>query len=47
MEPCLGKADEPTKSLWVRMEEKTGEGGIVAGVCYRPPDQEEQAGEAP
>ncbi|KAM4637216.1 uncharacterized protein AAGF69_017302 [Amazona ochrocephala] len=25
------------------MEEKTGEGGIVAGVCYRPPDQEEEA----
>ena len=46
MEPWLGRADEPTESLWVRLEEKTGKGGIVVGVCYRPPDQEEQADEA-
>ena len=36
----------PTESSWVRTEEKTGKGGIVAGICYRPPDQEEQADEA-
>ena len=45
-EPCLGRADEPTESLWVRIEEKMGKGGILVGVCYRPPDQEEQADEA-
>ena len=38
--------DEPTESLWVRIKEQNNIGDIVVGVCYRPPDQEEQVDEA-
>ncbi|KAK4806898.1 hypothetical protein QYF61_012619 [Mycteria americana] len=46
MELCLGMDEETPESLWVRIKEQTNTGGIVVGVCYRPPDQEEQADEA-
>lgn len=29
MEPCLGRADELTESLWPRTEEKMGEGALL------------------
>ncbi|GAB0207984.1 hypothetical protein GRJ2_003264100 [Grus japonensis] len=38
--------EEPTKSLWVRIKGSTGAGDIIAGVCYRPPDQGDRADEA-
>jgi len=34
--------EEPTESLWVRTEERAGTGDTIVGVCYRPPDQEDQ-----
>ena len=34
------------KSLWVRIKGRAGTGDIIVGVCYRPPDQEDQADEA-
>ena len=37
---------EPTKSLWVKIKERTGKGYIIVCVCCRPPDQEEQVDEA-
>lgn len=40
-ELCLEIDEELTKSLWAKIKEKTGTGDIV-GVCYRPPDQQEQ-----
>ena len=46
MELCLGMGEEPTESLWVRIEGRAGTGDITVGVCYRPPDQEDQADEA-
>ncbi|GAB0176868.1 hypothetical protein GRJ2_000152000 [Grus japonensis] len=46
MELCLGMDDELTESLRVRIKEQTGMGDIVVGICYRPPDQEEQVDEA-
>ena len=46
MELCLGTDEEPTESLWVRIKERTGKGDIIMPVCYRPPDQEEQATQA-
>ncbi|GAB0179437.1 hypothetical protein GRJ2_000409000 [Grus japonensis] len=46
MELHLGMDEEPTKSLWVRIKGRAGAGDIVAGVCYRPPDQGDQADEA-
>ncbi|GAB0205472.1 mitochondrial enolase superfamily member 1 [Grus japonensis] len=37
---------EPTESLWVRIKGRAGAGDIIVGVCYRPPDQGDQADEA-
>ncbi|GAB0204972.1 hypothetical protein GRJ2_002962800 [Grus japonensis] len=37
--------EEPTKSLWVRIKGRAGTGDIIAGVCYRPPEQGDQADE--
>ncbi|GAB0178727.1 hypothetical protein GRJ2_000338000 [Grus japonensis] len=37
---------EPTESLWVRIKGRAGPGDIIAGVCYRPPEQGDQADEA-
>lgn len=42
----MGMGEKPTESLWVKTKEQTGMGDIVARVCYRPLDQEEQADEA-
>ncbi|GAB0206692.1 hypothetical protein GRJ2_003134800 [Grus japonensis] len=44
MELHLGMDEEPTKSLWVRIKGRAGD--IIVGVCYRPPDQGDQADEA-
>ncbi|GAB0193880.1 mitochondrial enolase superfamily member 1 [Grus japonensis] len=46
MELHLGMDEELTKSLWVRIKGRAGAGAIIAGVCYRPPDQGDQADEA-
>ncbi|GAB0186968.1 mitochondrial enolase superfamily member 1 [Grus japonensis] len=46
MELHLGMDEEPTKSLWVRIKGRAGAGNIIAGICYRPPDQGDQADEA-
>ncbi|GAB0203195.1 hypothetical protein GRJ2_002785100 [Grus japonensis] len=39
MELHLGMDEELTKSLWLRIKGRAGAGDIIAGVCYRPPDQ--------
>ncbi|GAB0209421.1 hypothetical protein GRJ2_003407800 [Grus japonensis] len=46
MELHLGMGEETTKSLWVRIKGRAGAGDIIAGVCYRPPDQGDRADEA-
>ncbi|GAB0175756.1 hypothetical protein GRJ2_000040800 [Grus japonensis] len=46
MELHLGMDEEPTESLWVRIKGSAGTGDIIAGVCYRPPDQEDRVDEA-
>jgi len=46
MELRLGLDEEPMESLWVKIKGRTGLGDITVGVCYRPPDQDEQADEA-
>ncbi|GAB0203081.1 hypothetical protein GRJ2_002773700 [Grus japonensis] len=38
--------EEPTESLWVRIKGRAGTGDTIVGVCYRPPDQEDQVDEA-
>jgi len=38
MELCLGMDEEPTKSLWIRINGRAGTGDIAVGVCYRPPE---------
>ena len=47
MELCLGMDEELNKSLWVTIKGKAGTGDVIVGVCYRPPDQEDQADEGP
>ncbi|GAB0203390.1 hypothetical protein GRJ2_002804600 [Grus japonensis] len=44
MELHLGMEEDPTKSLWVRIKGRAGD--IRVGVCYRPPNQGDQADEA-
>ncbi|GAB0205938.1 hypothetical protein GRJ2_003059400 [Grus japonensis] len=46
MELHLGMDEEPTENLWVRIEGRAGTGDIIAGVCYRPPDQGDRVDEA-
>ncbi|GAB0204502.1 hypothetical protein GRJ2_002915800 [Grus japonensis] len=46
MELHLGMDEEPTESLWARIKGRAGAGDIIAGVCYRPPDQGDRADEA-
>lgn len=38
----LGMNEELTKSLGVRIKWRAGTGDITVGVCYRPPDQEDE-----
>lgn len=37
--------EEPEKSLWVTIREREGESDVIVSVCYRPPEQDEQADE--
>ncbi|GAB0209126.1 hypothetical protein GRJ2_003378300 [Grus japonensis] len=46
IELCLGMDEERVESLWVRMKGQANMGDTVVGVCYRPPDQEEEVNEA-
>lgn len=46
MELCLGTGEELTESLWVRLRRQEGLGDSIMGVCYRPPNQEDQEDEA-
>jgi len=46
MEVCLGMDEEPTESLWIRIKGRAGTGDIIVRVCYRLPNQEDQADKA-
>jgi len=41
MELLLGMDEEPTESLWIRIQGRAVAGDITVGVCYRPPNQED------
>ncbi|GAB0206524.1 hypothetical protein GRJ2_003118000 [Grus japonensis] len=41
----LDNGDERVECLWVRIRGKTNKADIVVGVCYRPPNQDEEADE--
>jgi len=45
-ELCLGLDEEPTESLWVKIQGRAGMRDITVGVCYRAPEQDEQVDEA-
>ncbi|GAB0204485.1 hypothetical protein GRJ2_002914100 [Grus japonensis] len=45
MELHLGIDEELAERLWVRIKRSTGTGDIIAGVCYRPPDQGDRVDE--
>lgn len=38
----MGMDKELTERLWVRIKGTVATGDIIVGVCYRPPDQEDQ-----
>ncbi|PKU46094.1 mitochondrial fission process protein 1 [Limosa lapponica baueri] len=42
----LDSSDKEVGCLWERMKGKANKGDFVLGVCYRPPNQDEQADEA-
>jgi len=45
-ELCLRKSHDQVESLWVKIKDRSSKGHLVAGVCCRPPDQEEAVDEA-
>lgn len=45
MDCCSRAGDKPLESLWVRIRGQTNIHSVVVGVCYRRPDQEEEAEE--
>jgi len=42
----LNDCDDKVKCLWVRMRRKANKADILLGVCYRPPNQDEEVDEA-
>jgi len=42
----LGVGDDKVECLWVRIRRKACRGDILVGVCYRPPNQDEEMDEA-
>ena len=42
----LGDGNDKVEGLWVRSREKAREADILVGVCYRPPNQDEEKDEA-
>ena len=40
-ELCLRNSHNQVKRLWVKIKDWSSKGHLVAGVCYRPNDQEE------
>ncbi|GAB0208330.1 mitochondrial enolase superfamily member 1 [Grus japonensis] len=42
----LDDCDDKVECLWVRMRGKANKADILLGVCYRPPNQDEEADEA-
>ena len=45
-ELCLRNSHCQVESLWVRIRDRSSKGHLVAGVCYRPSDQEEAVDKA-
>jgi len=45
-ELCLRNSHDQVKSLWVKIKDRSSKGHLVAGVCYRPSDQEEAVDKA-
>jgi len=41
----LNDCDDKVKCLWVKMRGKANKADILLGVCYRPPNQDEEADE--
>ncbi|PKU45166.1 mitochondrial fission process protein 1 [Limosa lapponica baueri] len=41
----IDSSDEEVECLWVRVKGKANKGDFVLGVCYRPPNQDEQVDE--
>jgi len=39
-ELCLRNSHDQVKNLWVKFKDQSSKGYLVAGVCYRPPDQD-------
>ncbi|PKU42004.1 mitochondrial fission process protein 1 [Limosa lapponica baueri] len=39
----LDSSDDEVECLWIRMKGKANKGDFVLGVCYRPPNQGEEA----
>jgi len=41
----LGDCDDKVRCLWVKMRGKANKADILLGVCYRPPNQDEEVSE--
>ena len=38
----INDGDDRVESLWVRIKAKANKSDVTVGVCYRPPNQEEE-----
>ena len=38
----INDGDDRVESLWVRIKAKANKSDIIVGVCYRPPNQDEE-----
>jgi len=45
-ELCLRNSHDQVENLWVNIKDQSSKGHVGAGVCYRPPDQEEAVDKA-
>lgn len=43
VELCLGMDEELMENLWVRIKDRTGKDDITVLICYRPPNQVDEA----
>lgn len=42
----MRNSHDQIESLWVKIKDRSSKRHLVAGVCYRPPDQEEAVDKA-
>ena len=40
----INNVDDRVESIWIRIKAKANKTDVIVGVCYRPPNQDEEVG---